>query len=594
MAQQIIIPASGNQTKLELQVAGSPVGSPVTFAPSPTDTVVDVVLTEITTTTTTTKAPTTTTSTTKAPTTTSTTTQSPTGDVTLFGSTSVTLTKRNDGEPLELGVKFQSSKAGFIKGIRFYKASGMTGAHIGSFWNSAGSKTGTVSFTNETATGWQQALFSTPISISANTTYTASVYFASGDYISQLSGLATVISKAPLNTVVGTNGVFKYGTSGFPSTAYQNSNYYIDVIYTDSVGSTSSTTTTTQSSSTTTTTTQAQSTSSTTTGAPVSSAIQGFGAQAVGGSLSSDIRLVSTKAQFDAAIGSNRTIKFTANASFTGRYDLIGISYLTIDGNGFNVTIDNANNGDGVSFDGANTHHCILKGIRVINAGNDGINVLDGAHDIAIINCSSYGNRDGNIDIAGDAKNVTVAYCILGGGASGWAGDMLITSTNVSVHHNLFAPATSNEVGERCPLVHSNYSSVGSPNADIRNNVIWKYGRSGGTGSGYGTAVCYNATGNVVNNYYYTAGSSPDSAVNTDDGYGSGATGKVFASGNISGNGTNPNSVSNHAEYAIPVWAQISPQTACVAARDVVQKAGPAIKTSIEQNIINSITLPGC
>jgi PKD domain len=322
---------------------------------------------------------------------------------------------------------------------------------------------------------------------------------------------------------------------------------------------------------------------------------EGFGANAVGGANSSTVYHVTNTASsgagsFANGIGSNRTILFDVSGTITGRFDLIGITYLTIDGNGQNVIINNNNNGDGISFDGSSTHHCILKGINVTNAGNDGINVLDGSHDIVITNCSSYGNRDGNIDVAG-GTNVTVQYCILGGGAAGWAGDMLITATNVSVHHNLLSPATAGEVGERCPLVHCNYSPVGNPNADIRNNVVWKYGRSNGTGSGYGSAIAYNATANIINNYYYTAGSSASSATSTSDGYGTGATGKAYVSGNVSGNGASINGTNNHAIYNVPA---VTTQDACTAASLVLAGAGPRPLNSGNQALINAVTLTGC
>lgn len=322
---------------------------------------------------------------------------------------------------------------------------------------------------------------------------------------------------------------------------------------------------------------------------------EGFGAGAIGGGNSTTVYHVTNLNSSGAGslangIGSNRTIVFDVSGTIVGRFIISNVSYLTIDATGQNITIDNNNNGDGISIDGSNAHHIIIKGLHVTDAGNDGINVLEGAHDVVITNCTSWGNRDGNIDVANDAYNVTVQYCIIGGGADGWSGSMLITSRNVSVHHNLITPSTPGQVGERCPLIHSNYSSVGSPNADFRNNLVWKWGRNGGTGSGYGTAVCYNATANVINNYYFS-NASPGSAVNTDDGYGSGATGKVYASGNVSGNtGVNPNAESNVAMYAIPAAAAVTTQDACTAAALVLANAGPSPRNSIDINFINAVT----
>jgi hypothetical protein len=169
---------------------------------------------------------------------------------------------------------------------------------------------------------------------------------------------------------------------------------------------------------------------------------------------------------------------------------------------------------------------------------------------------------------------------------------MLITATNITAHHNLFSPARSGTPGERCPLVHCNYSPVGNPNADIRNNVIWKFGRDNGTGSGYGSAVAYNATANVVNNYYYTAGSSTNNATSTSDGYGTGATGKAFMSGNVSGNnGANPNGPNNHAVFP---FAAVTTQDACTAASLVLANAGPRPLNAADQALVSAVTLTGC
>lgn len=339
-------------------------------------------------------------------------------------------------------------------------------------------------------------------------------------------------------------------------------------------------------------------------------ALEGFGAKAVGGSNSSTIYHVTSlkgsgPGSLSYGIGSNRTIVFDVDGiivgvpgTVVGRYDIIGVSYMTIDANGHDVTIDNNNAGDAISFDGPNTHHCILKGIHVTDAGGDGINVIDGAHDILITNCTSWGNRDGNIDIAADNSgqtiNVTVQYSILGNGGPGWSGEMLITGRNVSVHHNLFSPATAGEVGERNPFVHCNYSPVGSPNADFRNNVVWKWGRQGGTGSGYGSGVDYKATANIVNNYYYSS-ADPGRAVDLDADPTAGSGAKAYAAGNVSGNaGVNPNSKSNNSEFAIAADYAIAMQDACTAAQLVLAQAGPSKRNSIDAGFIGAVILTNC
>ena len=78
--------------------------------------------------------------------------------------------------PMNVGVKFRSDVAGLIRGTRFYKGSGLSGAHVGSLYTTAGVLLAQVSFTGETESGWQQMNFATPVAIAANTTYVAVLF----------------------------------------------------------------------------------------------------------------------------------------------------------------------------------------------------------------------------------------------------------------------------------------------------------------------------------------------------------------------------------------------------------------------------------
>src|SRR5262249_6474715 len=88
----------------------------------------------------------------------------------------------SDSNAVELGVKFRADQNGTISGVRFYKASTNTGTHTGSLWSSTGTLLATATFTNETASGWQQVNFSTPVAITANTTYVVSYHTNVGNY----------------------------------------------------------------------------------------------------------------------------------------------------------------------------------------------------------------------------------------------------------------------------------------------------------------------------------------------------------------------------------------------------------------------------
>ncbi len=137
---------------------------------------------------------------------------------------------------VELGVKFRSDVAGTITGIRFYKASANTGTHVGNLWSSTGTKLATATFTNETASGWQQVNFSAPVPITANTVYVASYHANTGHYSADVNGFATGVDNPPLhalaNGVSGGNSVYAYGTSSaFPTQTWNAANYWVDVVF---------------------------------------------------------------------------------------------------------------------------------------------------------------------------------------------------------------------------------------------------------------------------------------------------------------------------------------------------------------------------
>ena len=146
------------------------------------------------------------------------------------------------GDPgaVELGVKFRSDVAGFITGLRFYKASTNTGTHIGNLWSTAGTKLATATFSGETPSGWQQVNFASPVAVQANTVYVASYFAPNGHYSGNLNGFAGQgVDTPPLHAladgVSGANGVYGYGAASvFPVNTYQSLNYWVDVVFTTS------------------------------------------------------------------------------------------------------------------------------------------------------------------------------------------------------------------------------------------------------------------------------------------------------------------------------------------------------------------------
>ncbi|HTQ50836.1 MAG TPA: N,N-dimethylformamidase beta subunit family domain-containing protein, partial [Candidatus Acidoferrales bacterium] len=143
---------------------------------------------------------------------------------------------------VELGVKFRSDVAGYITGVRFYKASANTGTHLGDLWTSNGTLLATATFSGETASGWQQVNFGSPVAINANTVYVGSYHCPGGHYSEDDNYFASGgVDNPPLHAladgVSGPDGVYAYGSGSiFPSQGYMAANYWVDVVFTATLG----------------------------------------------------------------------------------------------------------------------------------------------------------------------------------------------------------------------------------------------------------------------------------------------------------------------------------------------------------------------
>jgi hypothetical protein len=81
--------------------------------------------------------------------------------------------------------------------------------------------------TTGTGTGWRTATFSTPISITAGTTYVASYYAPVGRYAQNAAFFASTYNNAPL-TVPASGGRTGSGNTN-PTTSTTN-NMWVDVV----------------------------------------------------------------------------------------------------------------------------------------------------------------------------------------------------------------------------------------------------------------------------------------------------------------------------------------------------------------------------
>jgi hypothetical protein len=154
----------------------------------------------------------------------------------LWNATTIpTVVSSSDTSSVELGLKFTSDVGGYVIGVRFYKGSTNTGTHLGNLWAGNGALLATAAFTNETASGWQQVNFATPVAITVNTVYVVSYHTNVGGYSDGQGYFAVAYDNPPLRAlrdgVSGGNDVYAYGASAFPAQSFNQSNYWVDVLF---------------------------------------------------------------------------------------------------------------------------------------------------------------------------------------------------------------------------------------------------------------------------------------------------------------------------------------------------------------------------
>lgn len=322
----------------------------------------------------------------------------------------------------------------------------------------------------------------------------------------------------------------------------------------------------------------------------VSSGIQGFGADAVGGSQSSTVYHVTNLSASGAGslangIGSNKTIVFDVSGTINARLYASNVSYLTIDAYSSKQDITVATTqGDALTVE--NSHHIIIRGIRfkhVGTDGNDALNATGNSHDVAFDHCTGAGAFDGNIDLAATSgKNFTVQWCLMYSNRG--SGNMLVTTQNASVHHNLFIGNGSGEGAERNPYAHSKYSTVDvAPNLDLVNNLMYASGR-------YVSGNGYNSAANYINNYYTSNKPGLINLCADPTGCSSPYTAKAYVSGNYNQTSATGGTIVS-TPYSIPAKYQVVTTDAKTAGRAVKESAGTYQRNQEEQNLISAITI---
>jgi hypothetical protein len=136
----------------------------------------------------------------------------------------------DDSAAVELGLKFKVQTDRLITGVRFYKSTQNTGTHVGHLFSSSGKQLASVTFRNESASGWQTALFAKPYLAKAGKTYVVSYLAPRGHYAEDDYALSQSIRSAD-GALATLTSLYVYSkTGGFPRGSYRAANYYVDVV----------------------------------------------------------------------------------------------------------------------------------------------------------------------------------------------------------------------------------------------------------------------------------------------------------------------------------------------------------------------------
>ena len=149
-----------------------------------------------------------------------------------FNYTGLSTANGRGGGPwtLEMGAKIRVTQPADLQAIRFYKDAGEAGTHVGRVWAANGTLLGSVTFTGESGSGWQQQSLATPMPLAPGQTYVVSVGINDA-FPMQIGAFNSPIASGPLTSVAdGQNGAFADAAGSFPTQSWGNSSYGIDAV----------------------------------------------------------------------------------------------------------------------------------------------------------------------------------------------------------------------------------------------------------------------------------------------------------------------------------------------------------------------------
>lgn len=413
----------------------------------------------------------------------------------LFGGRTPTgLLTHSDTRAIEVGTKFSVVTSGVASGVSFYKTSRNTGTHVGSLWTEQGTKLASVTFSGETATGWQTANFAKPVTLQAGKRYVVSYFAPKGQ-----QAVKRNLSVASLSSALSFNsqaGVYRFGSkSVFPAyTSSLKSQFFVDVVFTPNKTAAP--------------TTPAGFPSASTTGVPAGTTLSAY---------TGPCTITTAGAVIDAKTINCSSLSIRAAGVKITRSQLNGTVYAGTDGSGsFTISDSTVNVGDRMGTGIGDAH---FTATRVhVTGGNRSINCFlkctvqssyvhgqfrdetGTAHESGI-RIGSNSTIRGNT-IACDAPDVPPdAGC--SAALTGY-GDFAVVQDNV-IDGNLFLPTTGGFCAYGGSTTGKPYSA-GVNDIKFTNNV---FTRGSGGKCGYWGAITsfdVNAPGNVWSNNKWSDG----------------------------------------------------------------------------------------
>lgn len=135
-----------------------------------------------------------------------------------------------DDAPVELGVRLRANQDLEVLALRYYQGPLGTGARTGTLWDSSGKILARTDFKAAAEEGWQVSYLDVPLTIRQGTDFTVSYRAPRGGYVFTTGGFADGLDSGPLS-LQGPNGVFAYGAPVMPTESWNDSNYFVDLLF---------------------------------------------------------------------------------------------------------------------------------------------------------------------------------------------------------------------------------------------------------------------------------------------------------------------------------------------------------------------------